>query len=214
MNRDTQPVTMTDWINAAQTEQRKYANKTVFNRSRQNQWTIPASWNRNTKSNKGNQQQSQRRHPNDQTVPMDIDGFAARKVTTEDEKQRHRKEGRCFECHKTGHMARQCPTKRKGKENQSFKRTPFQSNSTWRQRTGNNQRKGNTQNRRPFTRFESARSAHIEEIEDDNDEPQDENAPPNLDVHDLAARAASFSNEQREEWIEAMKDLGVDFQTA
>jgi hypothetical protein len=90
MNRDTQPVTMTDWINAAQTEQRKYANKTVFQRSQQNQWTIPAGWNRNTKSNRGQTQQShqsQRRHPNDQTVPMDIDGFAARKVTTEEEKQ-------------------------------------------------------------------------------------------------------------------------------
>jgi hypothetical protein len=30
----------------------------------------------------------------------------------------------------------------------------------------------------------------------------------------LAVRAAAFSDEQREEWVETMKDLGVDFQTA
>jgi hypothetical protein len=203
---------MTDWLNAAQTEQKKHARKNVFKKIRQNVWTLPTDWNKPNKSNKGqshNQQHTQRRHPNDETVPMDIDGFAARKVTTEEEKQRHRKEGRCFECHRTGHMARQCPTKRKGKENRTFKRTPFKSDSSWRQRTGNKP------NKRPFNRFESARGAHIEEIESDNDDEQrDDESPLDLDVHDLAARAATFSDEQREEWVEAMKDLGVDFQTA
>jgi hypothetical protein len=199
---------MEQWITAAKKEQQKYANKTTFQKSRTNQWTLPSGWNKSNRSNKG---QSQRRHPNDETVPMDIDGFAARKVTTEEEKKRHQKEGRCFECHKTGHMARNCPTKKKGKDDRPFKRTPFKSNSSWRQRTGN------TLGKRPFNRFNnvSARSAHIEEVEDDNnDETEDENSALNLDVHDLAVRAAAFSDDQREEWVEAMKDLGVDFQTA
>jgi zinc knuckle protein len=41
---------------------------------------------------------------------MDIS--TARKATTDAEKQKHRQEGRCFECSQQGHLARNCPLKK------------------------------------------------------------------------------------------------------
>jgi Zinc knuckle len=35
----------------------------------------------------------------------------ARAALTEDERTKHMAEGKCFRCHKTGHMSRNCPTK-------------------------------------------------------------------------------------------------------
>ena len=35
-----------------------------------------------------------------------------RKATSEAEKQKYRSEGRCFECSKQGHLARNCPDKK------------------------------------------------------------------------------------------------------
>jgi Zinc knuckle len=37
---------------------------------------------------------------------------AARKAKTEAEKEKHRQEGRCYECSKQGHVARNCPDKK------------------------------------------------------------------------------------------------------
>jgi Zinc knuckle len=36
----------------------------------------------------------------------------ARKAKTEAEKEKHRLEGRCYECSKQGHVARNCPNKK------------------------------------------------------------------------------------------------------
>jgi hypothetical protein len=201
LSRDTPPTTLDGWIAAARTEQQKYANKLTYKKGA-SLWMLPTGWGKQTKSHNQGHQQSNRRHPNDQVVPMDIDGL---KVTTEKEKKKHRDEGRCFECHKTGHVARYCPNKKRGKENQSFKSTSSKHGS-WRPRTGN------TTYKTPFRRYENARSAHIEEVEDD--EQQEEENPPDLDIQDLAVRTAAFSDEQKEQWVEAMKDLGVDFQQA
>jgi hypothetical protein len=41
---------------------------------------------------------------------MDIS--TARKATTDVEKQKHRQEGRCFECSQQGHLAQNCPLKK------------------------------------------------------------------------------------------------------
>jgi hypothetical protein len=46
-----------------------------------------------------------------ESVPMDVDRL--RKVTTEAEKARLLKEGRCFECQRQGHIARNCPNKKR-----------------------------------------------------------------------------------------------------
>ena len=37
---------------------------------------------------------------------------SAGKSTTEEQKAKFRKEGRCYECERQGHMARDCPTKK------------------------------------------------------------------------------------------------------
>lgn len=63
--------------------------------------------------------------------------------------------------------------------------------------------------------------ARVVEIEDDSDnedtytdedsisEPDSE--PNELNISDLAARTARFSDDQRDEWVTEMKKLGVDF---
>ena len=178
---------MQQWIDAAKIEQQKYANKVTFSHQRQGKWLLPTGWNK--KSSKP------QRHPNDQTVPMDVDTnvFAVRKVTTEEEKRQHKEQGKCFECHKTGHMARNCPTKKKQKGNQPFKsRTPFGKSSSWRSNSSSWRQRPN---QRPYRKFENVRSAHIEEIDEN---PHDNVSPPDIDVVDLAVKAASFSDEQKE----------------
>ena len=107
LKRDQQPETMQEWIDAARTEQQKYAKLANFERAKQGKWMLPTGWG--NKSNKPHKESIPKRHPNDETVPMDIDGFAARAAITESEKRKYRDEGRCFECHQKGHMARNCP---------------------------------------------------------------------------------------------------------
>jgi Zinc knuckle len=54
-------------------------------------------------------------HSNDKTIPMDVDPpvyTRVRKAYTEEDKNQFKKEGRCFNCDKQGHMARKCPDKK------------------------------------------------------------------------------------------------------
>jgi hypothetical protein len=41
-----------------------------------------------------------------------MDVSTVRKATTEVEKQKHRQEGRCFECSQQGHLVHNCPLKK------------------------------------------------------------------------------------------------------
>ena len=52
-----------------------------------------------------------------------------------------------------------------------------------------------------------ARVAHIEEVieEEDDDDDEDDN------VSSLAARTARLSEDQREQWIQEMNDMGINF---
>jgi Zinc knuckle len=115
LHRNTQPVTLDDWITQAQTEQWKF----VQWQAMKNPHAMRFAWL---------QPQSHRNghgcHPNDQTVPMDVDPpvfTQVRHAYTEAQKDQYKKEGRCFECDKQGHMARECPNKK----TQAFKR-PYQ----------------------------------------------------------------------------------------
>ncbi len=69
----------------------------------------------------GNHHRS-RRHPNDETIPIDVDppifmqiNYActsqANKAYTEDNKHKHHSKGRCFNCSRIGHVANVCPMK-------------------------------------------------------------------------------------------------------
>jgi hypothetical protein len=91
LRQDTQPETMQEWIDSAHTEQQKYAKLINFERAKQGKWTLPTGWG--TKSNKSHKESTFRHHPNDETVPMDIDGFAARAAITESEKRKYHDKG-------------------------------------------------------------------------------------------------------------------------
>jgi len=43
-------------------------------------------------------------------MPMEIDSIQRRNMTTE-EKEKCRREGRCFHCQEIGHLSRTCPNK-------------------------------------------------------------------------------------------------------
>jgi hypothetical protein len=60
-------------------------------------------------ANRGNPQNPTCYTPNDPNT-MDTSA-AAKKAVTEADKQKHRQEGRCYECSKQGHLARNCPNK-------------------------------------------------------------------------------------------------------
>ena len=51
-----------------------------------------------------------------------------------------------------------------------------------------------------------ARAAHIEEIEEQEEEESEDD-----DVPSLAARTARLSEGGREQWIQEMNDLGINF---
>ena len=136
------------------------------------------------------------------------------KAYTEADKRKFRQEGRCFECHKQGHMARECPNK---------KRQPFQSKPPYINRGNTFQQWSKPQyDRKPQYSFQKtkrfpprpshARTAYIEEIdEDDSDK---EKIPPDddFDIPSIAARTAKFSEAQREAWVKEMvKKHNMDF---
>ena len=133
-----------------------------------------------------------------------------KKAYTDDDKRKHRNEGRCFQCSRIGHMAKDCPMK-KTSATQFSRNTQFNRNkpfSNWRTTT----RKYN----KPFkkhtfstpTRFGQpstsyARSTQIEEV--------DNKLTDDKEVYTLAACTNKLDEGQREQWVQEMKSLGINF---
>lgn len=201
--------TLAQWIAAAQAEIQRHEIKYSMLRKWPTTWQSPSKSNRgfNRPSYQSNSsQRSSYTHPNDRSVPMDVD--VVRRATSEDQKKKFRVEGRCFECDKQGHMARFCPNKRRQSQERSQQRRP--------------QTQPKPKQRDFKKRFNPKASfARVVEVEDDSDnedtytdedsisEPDSE--PNELNISDLAARTARFSDDQRDEWVTEMKKLGVDF---
>jgi hypothetical protein len=127
------------------------------------------------------------------------------KAYTDEDKRRHRSDGRCFNCSRIGHMAKDCPMRKTSAS--QFKPPSRSSNQqNWRTTT----RKFNQPRRRTFnksTKFGQpsqtyARTAQIEEVDDDSDEE---------DIPTSAARVSKFDEGQREQWIKEMEKLGINF---
>ena len=133
----------------------------------------------------------------------------ANKAYTDDDKKTHRTYGKCFNCSRQGHMAKDCPLKRK----QQFPQSSYKpSHSNWHTTPQSVPRKYNQPRQQKQTfqkpqRFGQpsqsfARTASIEEVESDDEEE---------DIPSLAAHTTKFSNGQCEQWVEEMKALGINF---
>jgi len=124
-----QPKSFEQWAKAAQSQQRNYILIQGLKRSKDGSSTArpPPTQTGNLTRNPffwqqgGGQQQNQRsqnpgQSPIQQLPPRDpntMDTSAtAQKAITEADKEKYRKESRCFECDKQGHIARNCPSKK------------------------------------------------------------------------------------------------------
>jgi hypothetical protein len=131
---------------------------------------------------------------------MDVD--VVHKASTEEQKKKHRTEGRCFECSKQGHMARQCPNKKQkpqqNRQSQGRQSRPF------------NQRHSHN---KPNFRTSFARIAELMESDNDEDPAAEDSdsEPEELNISDLVARTARFSDEDHEKRVTEMKKPGADF---
>ena len=174
--------TLDEWITAAQEEIQCYENKSTMLRKWPTTWQSPKHKGGFCSHNTHHHHCSSYVHPNDRSVPMDVN--AARKATTDEAKKKHCLEGRCYECSKQGHMARNCPNKLKRPQGQyTRQQQPF------------NKRQQQCSPNKPNFRNTFARVA---EMLDSDDEEEFENLLAKdsisehneLNISDLAARTA------------------------
>jgi hypothetical protein len=190
------PATFQEWITAATDEEQKYATLVSY--------TSPIPWTRWTPSNKNTRPISSSNH---QAIPMDVDIICKAaeeteedeeericRATTPEEKAEHHKTWKCYECSKIGHMAKNCPLKKKFKKVSPPKDDPLNE----------------------YLRI-------IHPLAEEDKEEEEEEMPPLEgdstsyepdDIETIAARTAAFSPAEREAWVQAMQDLGMDFQQA
>jgi hypothetical protein len=113
--------TFEQWTKAAQRRQNIWLKKQSHQKDRDARYASQPPSNRARQNHEGNAQgqsgrpgtpthQSTSQDPNARA--MDASGATARRAMSDAEKQKHFQEGRCFECSKQGHFARDCRKKR------------------------------------------------------------------------------------------------------
>ena len=203
LHQDTQPTTFDEWVTMAKTELQKYTRRQAFKNPEyaKFQWIRP--------KHNGHDHY---RHPNDQTVPMDIDPpvfTQVRRAYTEADKDRFKKEGRCFYCDNQGHISKYCPKKKSqnAPQNPQYRPKPQWQNSKMRKKPSDQQTRSQgfrKRNQSYQQRSSQIRTAKIEEIEEE--QPSSDEEP-----RSLAARTARLSEDQREQWVQEMKAMGINF---
>ena len=152
-------------------------------------------------------------HPNDETVPMDIDPPVFTRVSrtySDDDKQRYMEQGLCFRCGKKGHQACQCPNRKeqpfktdqlckKGTFSSSPSKPPFRQHSNLPKCT-----QGFRKSNKPKTGYSNAHVASIEEVDEEEMDEEE-------DIPFLAARTARLFKEQRESLLEEIQDINANF---
>ena len=102
------PENFAQWVQSAQQNHRNWLKVQALKEhnpfQQRRPGTNPFTWRRNNGPAQSNR--PARRDPD----AMDVD--AIRKATTEDEKQKYRTEGRCYNCGKQGHLSRNCPDRK------------------------------------------------------------------------------------------------------
>ena len=219
LHRDTQPNTMDEWVTQAQTEQQKFARRQAMRNPNfaRYEWTQPTA-----------KRNGHRRHANDETVPMDVDPPVygrLRQARTEADKSRFQIRGQCFYCERQGHMARDCPQKKKqffgrsdqprsrsDQERPGYRQPPSGSNQGFKKKFYGSPKptQGFRKSNKPRQYTPRVRTATIEEAEED--EYQDDYYGEEEEVQSLAVRTAKLSDDQKELWVSEMKDVGINFQ--
>jgi hypothetical protein len=203
--RDQEPATMEDWITAAQTEMHKAAKLQTFNQpgTKKYAWVQAPQPQYRERNRHGRQ-----RHPNDESVPMDVDPSIftqVRRARTNDDVQRFKLEGRCFCCDKRGHMAKNCPDRKE----QGFRpspgpaRKPFQAKPQNAPKRTEGFRKSNKP--RAFNYVQQAQSAMIKEVEEEEEDYGED------EVDDLAAQTTRLNEDQHEHLLSSMIREDADF---
>ena len=131
---NTIPDTMNGWQTAAQEEIKKQVFRETILPSKQPhyKWKFECNYTNSFRP---------RQHPNDKTVPMDVDQpvftqincthTKVNKAYTDEDKRKHHAEGQCFNCSRIGHMAKECPMRKTSAS--QFKLTPRPSSQqNWR----------------------------------------------------------------------------------
>jgi hypothetical protein len=221
LTRDQTPTSFNDWVLAAKTELMKAAEyEAMMGTGRQHyDWRTPRQVEQQHIGHRNGHHHYRNGHrrphydadprPYD---PMNVDLPVFTRVNrayTEQDKNRFKKEGRCFYCDKQGHMARECPQKKYQQPQSQYRPPP----SSYRSSSSNSGRKPfKPQSHRPkpqgFRKFNkprgfgAARSATIEEMDSDQD---------SIDPPTLAARTAKLSDDQKEEWLHELDGYGVSF---
>src|SRR6267154_3625320 len=160
---------------------------------------------------------------------MDVDTpvfTMVRHAHSKADKARFKQEGRCFFCDKQGHMAKDYPNQKKqfnlpkpfSRFDQSSSRSdqvhsgygqpPSGLSHSFKKKSFNQPkhtpgfRKYNTPSL--FKYALQARTAHIEEVEE-VEEPKEE------DISSLTTHMARLSEDQHDQWVNEMKDIGINF---
>ena len=145
---------------------------------------------------------------------QDHRNLQARRAYTEADKDRFKKEGRCFYCDQQGHMSKYCPKKK----NQNTQYQPqYKPKPQWQTHSQNppkksyEKQKGFRKQNKPFQRVQQIRSARIEEIEEEEKEDEFNEDHGQENISSLAAHTARLSEDQREKWVQEMNAMGINF---
>ena len=171
-------------------------------------WVLPRTMQRcNGHSN------TPRHHPNDETVPMDVDPPVFTRVSraySDDDKQCYMEQGLCFRCGKKGHQACQCPNQKEQpfKMDQHRKKGAFGSSSSKPSFKPCSSPPKCTQGFRKSNKPKTGYfNAHVTSIEEVDEEEMDEDE----DIPFLAACTARLSEEQQESLLEEIQDINANF---
>ena len=203
MHHDTQPESVEEWITAARAKSCKHARRQAM---KHHAPSYHPPQQRRTK---------QHVHPNDQVIHMDIDesGWQLCRAYTKEDKIKWQNEGQCYECDQRGHMAANCPNKKKRQTRPQYGNTPskfgqfgqqhfqpcFYPKPSFQKGRQKGFCKFNKPRGRPFS--SKIRSAHIEEVDKGEEDDEGGQQEEREDAPSLAARTARLSDKQKEEWL-------------